>query len=735
MATVVGPSFKVGGAEFEPPGFATASQADRDLYWNAVLKLVLKAKDSELKAGLDRYGKPMHRLAASTIANRRSAMGPADPGAPPLQPAHGLSRTRSLLTGKATASGVVCWWLVDKHTGATWGAILKHHRAGLGKLPRRDVIGLSPEAKAQVRSRAFTWWEKHLAKVHGFDFAVGSAHQVAEAQQPGGQWSGWHTEAQVDAALAAKGVKYDEATGTFDYADFWAAIKAKKKGPPPPPPTPPPASPFAPKPPKPKKKAAPKKKAQAAAPPTPAPAAPTTPVARKKAAAEAWPAALADLVEVKTLGGSTGAKLVMDPKTGRRYVLKRGGNPGHLKSEAQADALYRAAGIEVPDSRLYDDGGPVKLAVFHEGKSLGELKSSDPAAYEAACEKLREGFAVDALLGNWDVVGMNLDNVLVLPDGRVLRIDNGGSLAYRAQGSPKTANQWDGKAVLELETLRHEGTNRQTFGVFGKLHDDELRPRLAALAARRAELLAAADDPKLKAVLSGRLDDLERWSRPAAGSHEDGFVPTPADRFRRFASDAERLDWIEKHYGDGATSRWWAALSAEERKAVEDYSGSGYHDYNDWHRGKLPRKPPNIDRRTALLDAALAKMPVPEGVVMYRGIKDAAPVYQALGLKGREDLRVGMDLTDRGYSSASPNILKAWEAYGDPFKDLQMEIRLPPGMSGAYFGKKSSVSTEEEFLLGRGYRYRIVDVGPKWITVEAVKLDDVGPKKRGRKKP
>lgn len=752
MATVVGPSFKVGGPSFEPPGWATASQADRDLYGQALLQLVLKAKDSELKAGLDRYGKPMARLAPSTIANRRSAMGKADPGAPPLQPAHGLSRTRALLTGKATAGGVVCWWLVDKHTNDTWGEILKHHRAGSSRLPKRDVIGLSPQAKAQVRQRAFAWWSKHLAKVQGFDFSVGSAEVVVEAQQPGGQWSGWHTAAEVKAQLASLGI-VKKAGGGYDSSAYWAAKKAAKNPPPPPkppslprrdpkPPTPaeplgdylpsdedlakPTASPFAFKPPKAKKKAP-----KPAAAPTPPPA-PPKPKAKAKPKVDPFPADLKGLVEVKALGGSTGAKLVEDPRTGRRYVLKRGGNPGHLKNEAHADALYRAAGVDVPDSRVYDDGGkPAKLAAFHEGKALGELMRTDPAAFAAAVEKLRKGFAADALLGNWDVVGMSLDNVLVLPDGRVLRIDNGGALAYRAQGALKTSAQWSSTSVGELASLRSTGVNPSAGLVYGPMTDDDVRAGIKELLKRRAKILAAAPDPATRAVLEGRLAAMEAWAKPAkktAAGFPDGWKPSPAAKFHK-PDDAGRRAWIDRHYGDGKTSQWWKSLSAVERAAVKDYTGSGYHDFNGWHRGKTTTKPHLIDERTTNLDAALAKKPAPEGIVMYRGIGNPTPVLQALGISSRAELKVGMDIMDPSYISTSPNPAKAWGG-------LKLEIRVHAGTHGAYVGTNSTHKSEEEFILGRETdTLRIVEITPDWIVVEALSSKDLAAKAQAKAKP
>jgi len=65
--------------------------------------------------------------------------------------------------------------------------------------------------------------------------------------------------------------------------------------------------------------------------------------------------------------------------------------------------------------------------------------------------KLKENFVADAILGNWDVVGLSKDNVMLGKDGKTYRIDNGGSLRYRAQGGLK--KDW-GVTPTEIFTMR-----------------------------------------------------------------------------------------------------------------------------------------------------------------------------------------------------------------------------------------------------------------------------------------
>lgn len=64
-------------------------------------------------------------------------------------------------------------------------------------------------------------------------------------------------------------------------------------------------------------------------------------------------------------------------------------------------------------------------------------------------DDLRNGFIADALLANWDIVA-NSGNV-ISSGGRLIRIDNGGSLLFRARGERKTA--FSG-VVTELESMK-----------------------------------------------------------------------------------------------------------------------------------------------------------------------------------------------------------------------------------------------------------------------------------------
>jgi len=173
-----------------------------------------------------------------------------------------------------------------------------------------------------------------------------------------------------------------------------------------------------------------------------------------------FPASLSGLTVIKALGGTTGAQLVKD-EDGNLWVKKSGASAGHIQAEQQADDVYRAAGIAVPPSRLYD--GTTKLSAFVEGISLQQYEQSVDSKTAADLHRqIAEGFHMDALLGNRDVIGETRDNILVDKDGRAWRIDNGSSFEFRAQGAVKDYDT----NPREFWSMRNPEVNSQSAGVF-----------------------------------------------------------------------------------------------------------------------------------------------------------------------------------------------------------------------------------------------------------------------------
>lgn len=227
-----------------------------------------------------------------------------------------------------------------------------------------------------------------------------------------------------------------------------------------------------------------------------------------------WPDRLTDLAAVRNLGGSTGAQLMRDQEK-RLFVLKRGAGAAHVASEVAADEAYRVLGANVPRVRLFTEGGkPAKLAEFIDGRQLGQVLSTLPSAeQEALLAQVRRHFVADALLGNYDVAGLDLDNLLVDKAGLVWRIDNGGSLRFRAQGALKSTF---GPEVTELQTLLDPKINPATARVFAGITDSEINTQIADILTKREALLKAVPED-VRDLLSKRLDNLADRIAPKGG--------------------------------------------------------------------------------------------------------------------------------------------------------------------------------------------------------------------------
>lgn len=285
-----------------------------------------------------------------------------------------------------------------------------------------------------------------------------------------------------------------------------------------------------------------------------------------------------DLTIVKPLGGSTGAKLAKDA-VGNQYVIKGGNSAEHIRSESAADELYRAAGVNVPKQQVHDTpDGPQKVAEFIKGKTLQELKETNPKQYEAAVKRLRKDFVVDVLLGNRDVVGMNLDNIVVGKGGKVFRVDNGGSLTFRAQGKQKDF----GPDADEINTLRDPTVNPSAASVFGRLTDKEVSAQINALMKKKQAVLAAAPNQQIREALEKRFDSLAKWQADFKKATKASNKPKPSSTDASDELTANVPAGVPKQTGKGwswkarqqLASKIEPSLAAEEKGAILAWGGS-----------------------------------------------------------------------------------------------------------------------------------------------------------------
>lgn len=214
---------------------------------------------------------------------------------------------------------------------------------------------------------------------------------------------------------------------------------------------------------------------------------------------------VSEMTFVKELGGSSGVRLMSHPN-GKTYAVKKPhkGDAEQVKQEVKVDELYKEFGFEAPNS-TYDSVEKAKISEFVTGaKELRSVPMDDKLKKE-----IQKGFVLDCLLGNWDVVGSAKDNILI-KDGKPIRIDNGGSLNYRARGGTKVFDS----NVGEIDTMRSTPPASE---VFGSISDEEIKHQIFAIGLKRDKFdtLKQGDYPTLKSyeqikILNERLDSVAK---------------------------------------------------------------------------------------------------------------------------------------------------------------------------------------------------------------------------------
>jgi SPP1 gp7 family putative phage head morphogenesis protein len=322
---------------------------------------------------------------------------------------------------------------------------------------------------------------------------------------------------------------------------------------------------------------------------------------------------------VGELGGSTGAVLVRDGR-GQLWVRKYGVSEVQVLHEHLAHALYRAVGVAAPESRVYVDGrGRAYLLSEYvgDGRQLRELAGE---ALERAHEALRRGFVMDALLENYDVVGLERDNILVRQDGTVVRVDNGGSFSTRAQGGPKSytaslQSLWSlrGHRLLNGQVYRNAATE-----VFSEIGLDALLRQMDEVLEKRGAI-----ERVLHHFESGLPEGVPQESLRVVRRN----IGVLRERLRLLEQLRAGLADLREDFVDDYVERWglfYEALLSDGEQVLRDVVGR--------YRGVLDvasRARFLSDVGDAVLNAREANVKQLWGVYVSRGVEDVERVRAA----------------------------------------------------------------------------------------------------------
>jgi hypothetical protein len=153
-----------------------------------------------------------------------------------------------------------------------------------------------------------------------------------------------------------------------------------------------------------------------------------------------------------------------------RWYFKWGDNEDFFRNEMLANKLYERMGVEVPTLKYVNIDGRRGVA----SKVIDGLEQNVDLLRTGPLRKsVHENFVADAFLGNWDVAGMNFDNLVIKDGARAIRIDVGGSLRYRAQGGLKDPRNFSA-SVDEILSMRNPQVNPNAASIFGDITKAEL---------------------------------------------------------------------------------------------------------------------------------------------------------------------------------------------------------------------------------------------------------------------
>jgi hypothetical protein len=400
----------------------------------------------------------------------------------------------------------------------------------------------------------------------------------------------------------------------------------------------------------------------------------------------------AHTVQVKGWAGGTNGARVAEDATGRRWLVKTyRGDQDRVATELLSNAVYRKLGIKVPEAgTLTFDGKPALAYPMLDGELR---KWKEPNA------KLAEGFMADALLANWDVIGLEQDNVLWQGDTPV-RLDQGGTLQFRAQGAPKSF----GPVPTEVWTIA-SAKGGQAFSTMALT--DDVKKRGARKIARTLtgpaidELVDAAPfkDEKMRDEVRDALKARVGWMRSYA--QDKVGEPKPLEGGEVDALLAPRMEQLD--------------MRPEQDVAVRAFGQGWEADVNDHLRMGAPKNAAKKEVQfiTAEFDDLLRRSKATADVVGYAAV-----------VTPPDDKEVeGRNLRDRGFLGLSLEPGPAQTA-AEKSGGSVARVVIPEG-TGVLLMRalNEDAPAQPELLLPRDTRLRILRSSDDRKTLETVVTD------------
>jgi hypothetical protein len=155
--------------------------------------------------------------------------------------------------------------------------------------------------------------------------------------------------------------------------------------------------------------------------------------------------------EKGTQMGSNEGGIYTNTATGKKHYIKFYKNGDQAKTEALTGHIYNHLGINTVNPKHEVING--KHAVVSEWNP--HIKTMRPKDFENTTPEqahhIGRMYHAAVLTKNWDIVGLEHDNIMKHDNGNLHAIDHGGSFHFRARGGPKEY----GSDIAEHSSLRN----------------------------------------------------------------------------------------------------------------------------------------------------------------------------------------------------------------------------------------------------------------------------------------
>lgn len=204
---------------------------------------------------------------------------------------------------------------------------------------------------------------------------------------------------------------------------------------------------------------------------------------------------LLDLIPTGEKAGTQGGEWHIDKKTGDRYFGKEyHGNFDRCSTEYIVNTIYNLMNIPAVESFI---SGKKVFSREVLGSIFPAEKKYDKEYVQKHfnCSDILNGFVVDAWLANWDIFGLDYDNIIKTADNRMVRSDAGGCMYYRAMGAYKESfgkkDKFGNIPVAEIETMRNPKMAREAGIIFQNISNIQIKKQIVSLVSTMTDTVVA----------------------------------------------------------------------------------------------------------------------------------------------------------------------------------------------------------------------------------------------------